>query len=157
MTITIGGTASKGLLYLVNASQAFFLWGNHSVDSGFFESQSGGPFSTSSASGTYAFGATDSEILNGNYGLGVATFDPATNGISTIGDGNQSGGTPGLDHMQSLTYSVDSTGLGLSPSGCSISVTPATCQTIFYIISPTKAAFINNNPQSTTPKVYLLD
>ncbi len=157
MIINVGGTASKGVLYLVNTSRASFLWGNHSVDSGFFASQSGSPFSNSSASGTYAYGAIDPQNLNGNNGSGVAIFDPATGSISDTGDGNQNGGTLGLGHTQSLTYSIDSTGLGLSPSGCSISVTPATCQTIFYIISPTKAVFINNNPQSTTPKVYLLD
>jgi hypothetical protein len=157
MTIAVGGTSNKGLLYLVSPNQAFFLWGNHSVDSGFFEFQSGGPFSTSSASGTYAFGATDPQNLNGNYGLGVGIFDPATGSISITGDGNQNGGTPGLGQTQSVTYSFDSTGLGLSPSGCSISVTPATCRTILYLISPLKAAFINNNPNSTTPKVYLLD
>jgi hypothetical protein len=153
-TPTAGHTS---VLYLASSSQAFLLVGNPSVDSGFFESQSGSPFSNSSASATYAYGAIDPENLNGNYGSGVATFTPATGSISDTGDGNQSGGTPGLGHTQSLTYSIDSTGLGLSPAGCSISVTPATCQTIFYIISPTKSALINNNPQSTTPKVYLLD
>jgi hypothetical protein len=155
MILSGGGHAP--VLYLANDNQAFFLRSNPSVDSGFFESQSGSPFSNSSASGTYAYGPIDPENLNGNYGSGVAIFDPATGSISETDDGNQSGGTPGLGHTGSLTYSIDSTGLGLSPSGCSISITPATCQTIFYFISPTKAVLINNNPQSTTPKVYLLD
>jgi len=155
MTIAVGGTSNKGLLYIVNPSQAFFLWGNRSVDSGFFESQSGSPFSNSSASGTYAFGPIDPENFNGDDTLGVAIFTPATGSISATADGNQIGGSPVLDGMRSLTYSVDSTGLGLVPSGCSISVNPATCETIFYIISPTKVAFINNDPNSA--KVHLLD
>jgi len=54
-----------------------------------------------------------------------------------------------------VTYSVDSTGLGMFPSGCSISVTPPTCQQLFYIISPTTAVVINT--QSPNPKLYLAD
>jgi hypothetical protein len=145
------------VLYLVSSSQAFFLIGNGSVDSGFFESQSGSPFSNSSASGTYAFGAIDPENLNGADVSGVATLTPATSSMSITYDGNQSGGSPGLDHVQSLTYSIDSTGLGMSPSGCSISVKPATCGQLFYIISPTKAVLFDINPQSSNPKLYLLD
>jgi len=155
-TPTTGITHSLAL-YLVSSSQAFFLNGNGSVDSGFFQSQSGSPFSNSSANGTYAFGAIDPENLNGADTAGVATFTPSTGSISSTGDGNQSGGSPGLDHMQTLTYSIDSTGLGMSPSGCSISVTPTTCRELFYIISPTKAVLLDINPQSTTPKLYLLD
>jgi hypothetical protein len=157
MTTSFGGTIGKGLLYLVNDSQAFLLRGNQAVDFGFFQAQSGSPFSISSANGTYAYGVIDPQNLDGNYGLGVVTFTPATGSIINTEDGIPGGGTPGLDQTQTLTYSIDSTGLGLIPAGCSISVTPATCQTIFYIISPTKAAFINNDSNSTTPRVYLVD
>ncbi len=150
-------TGSASVFYLVNTNQAFSLIGNAGVNSGFFESQSGSPFSTSSASGTYALGPIDPENLDGADSVGVATFTPATNGLSSIGDGNQSGGSPGVNHVQNLTYSVDSTGLGMSPSGCSISATSTTCQILFYVISPTKGAFIDINPNSTTPKLYLLD
>src|SRR5690242_8761526 len=157
MTTSFGGTIGKGLLYLVNDSQAFLLRGNQAVDFGFFQAQSGSPFSISSANDTYAYGVIDPQNLDGNYGLGVVTFTPATGSIINTEDGIPGGGTPGLDQTQTLTYSIDSTGLGLIPAGCSISVTPATCQTIFYIISPTKAAFINNDSNSTTPRVYRVD
>ena len=147
--------AHAPVLYLVSTSQAFFLRSNGSVDSGFFESQSGSPFSNSSATGTFAFGAVDPENLNGADVSGVATFTPATGSMSNTFDGNQSGGTPGLDHIQSLTYSIDSTGLGMFPSGCSISVAPPTCNQIFYVVSPTKAVLINT--QSSNPKMFLVD
>jgi hypothetical protein len=150
-------TGSASVFYLVNTNQAFSLISNGGVNSGFFESQSGGPFSNSSANGTYAFGAIDPENLNGADASGVATFTPATGSESETYDGNQSGGSPGLDHTQSLTYSIDSTGLGMTPSGCSISVTPTTCRQLFYIISPTKAALFDINPQSPNPKLYILD
>jgi hypothetical protein len=143
------------VFYLVSSSQAFSLIGNGSVDSGFFQSQSGSPFSNSSASGTYAFGPIDPENLNGADVSGVATFTPATGSESETYDGNQSGGFPALDHQQTHTYSIDSTGLGMFPSGCSISVTPPTCNQIFYVISPTRAAFITT--QSSSPKLFLVD
>jgi uncharacterized repeat protein (TIGR01451 family) len=149
------GIKRQLVFYLVSSSQAFFLFGNGSVDSGFFQSQSGGPFSTSSASGTYAYGPIDPENLNGADVSGVATFTPATGSESETYDGNQSGGSPGLDHQQNNTYSIDATGLGMFPSGCSISVAPPTCQQIFYIISPTQAVVINT--QSPNPKLYLAD
>jgi hypothetical protein len=150
-------TVNNVVLSLVSINQAFFLRGNGSVDSGFFQSQSGGPFSNSSASGTYTFGAIDPENLNGADTSGVAAFTPAASSIDITYDGNQSGGSPGLGHMQSLTYSIDSTGLGMSPSGCSISVTPTTCRELFYIISPTKAVLFDINPQSSNPSLYLVD
>ena len=143
------------VLYLVNSSLAFYVIGNGSVDSGSFQSQTGSPFSDSSASGTYAFGAIDPENLNGADSVGVSTFTPAASSTSQTYDGNQSGGTPGLDHALTLTYSIDSTGLGMFPSGCSIAVTPPTCQQIFYVISPTRAVLINT--QSSSPKLYLAD
>ena len=119
MLFTPTSGATHGLvLYLIGSSQAFFLIGNGSVDSGFLQLQSGGPFSASSVSGTYAFGAIDPENLNGADSSGVATFNPATTSTSQTYDGNQSGGTPGLGNTATLTYSIDSTGLGMFPSGC---------------------------------------
>jgi hypothetical protein len=150
-------TANNSVLWLVSTSQAFFLRGDAGVDLGFFQSQSGSPFSNSSASGTYAAGAIDPENLNGADVSDVVTFTPATGSQSDTYDGNQSGGSPGLDHQQTQTYSVDATGLGMSPSGCSISGTSTTCRELFYIVSPTRAFLFDINPQSTTPKLYLLD
>jgi hypothetical protein len=85
-----------------------------------------------------AFGSIEPENLNGADTSDVATFTPATGSESEAYDGNQSGGSPGLDNTTTHTYSIDSTGLGMFPSGCSISVTPPTCKNIFYVISPTK-------------------
>ncbi len=156
MTEIVSGV-SPAISYLASPTQRFFLDPNSGANSGFIQSQTGAPFSNSSASGTYAFGGIDPENSSGAYTSGILTSTPATNSLSITYDGNQSGGSPGLDHTQSLTYSVDSTGLGMSPSGCSNSATSTTCGMLFYVISPTKAAFIDINPNSTTPKVYLLD
>jgi hypothetical protein len=135
----------------VSTGQAFFLSSNPSVDSGFFELQSGGPFSNSSATGTYALGEVDPELISAGVISGVATFTPATTSIDATFDANGSGGSPTPDTTQSLTYSIDSTGLGLIPSGCSITATPITCNTVFYVISPDKAVVMD--PQASSPQI----
>jgi hypothetical protein len=149
--IISGGSGFPHVLYLANTNQAFFLNGNASVDAGFFASQSGGPFSNSSVTGTYALGIiepVDSITLSG-----VAVFSSPDN-IGVTSDGNGSGGPTG-GQVQTLTYSIGSTGLGLIPSGCSITVTPITCDTAFYILSSTQV--IAMDLQSANPKIQTAD
>jgi len=53
-----------------------------------------------------------------------------------------------------FSYSVDSTGLGVIPAGCNIDGTTGqdgTCQSFFYVISPTKAVVIDATSSVTTP------
>jgi hypothetical protein len=137
------------VLYLVNTSQAFMLAANPSVDTGFFQSQTGGPFSSSSPSGTYAYGVIDPEAAGSSINSGVAVF---ANPNLTLTEDKNSAGTLTVDSTQSFTYSVDSTGLGYIPASC----TPGTnCQTFFYIISPTKAVVMDAT--SSTPKITIAD
>lgn len=153
----LSGSASHlPVLYLVNSNQAFILNSNAGVDSGFVQSQSGSPFSDSSASGTYAFGTIDPEVAATTDNSGVATFTPPST-LSIISDANSSG-TLSPDQTQSLSYSVDSTGLGMIPSSgssCTVSATSTTCQTIFYVISPSKAVVMDTT--SSNPKVQIAD
>jgi len=152
--IVSGGGGHQPVLYLASTRQAFFLQSNLSVDSGFFEIQSGSPFSNSSASGTYAFGFIDPVLPSSGAISGVAAFTPATTSISLTADGNGSGGSA-LGQTQNLTYSIDNTGQGLIPSGCSINVAPFTCQRAFYVISPTKAVVMD--VQSSNPEIQTAD
>ena len=142
------------MFYLVNANQAFFLNQGTSVETGFFQSQTGGPFSTTSATGTYAFGTIDPQDPNVGNESGVAAFaSPNINGTS---DKNNNG-SQAVASPFSSTYSVDSTGLGVVPSGCSTTVVPTTCQTVFYMISPTKALVMDVDPSSTNPRIQPAD
>ncbi len=95
------------------------------------------------ATGTYALGEID--LVNANIGAlsGVATFMSGSNDISLTQDGNGNGGSL-VGQQQSDTYSLDGTGLALIPSGCSITVTPITCDTAFYVVSPTKAVVMDS-------------
>jgi hypothetical protein len=143
------------MFYLVNANQAFFLNQGSSVESGFFQSQTGSPFSNSSASGTYAFGEIDPQVANSSDNLGVASFSSPN--INVTDDQNGSGGQ-NLGQSQSFTYSIDSTGLGTIPSSgssCTISASSTTCQTLIFIISPTKAVIMDTT--SSNPKIQLGD
>ena len=150
----ISGGGHNPLLYLVNTGQAFFLQSNASVDTGFFELQTGGPFSTGAVTGTYALGEID--LVNPSIGaiLGVVDFTSGSDNINLTLDGNGNGGSL-VGQRQSDTYSLDGTGLALIPSGCSITVTPITCDTAFYVVSPTKAVVMDL--QSANPKIQSAD
>jgi hypothetical protein len=156
--MTVIGGNNPPIFYLVNANEAFSLGGDISVESGFFQSQTGGPFSNSSATGTYAFGTVDPQESNSGDSSGVATFTPATTTINVTEDDNGSGSQT-LGGTQSFTsYSVDSTGLLSIPSSgssCTISSNSTTCQTLIYIISPTKAVLMDT--QSQNPKTQVAD
>lgn len=148
-----GGGGHEPILYLVSSTQAFFLNGNGGVDSGFFQSQSSGPFLNTSASGTYAFGTIDPEDSSGSDESGVATFtSPNINGTSD----DNSNGSQSLANPFSQTYSVDSTtGLIHVPSACTVSAASTTCQTLIYIISPTKAVVMDTT--SSNPRIQVAD
>lgn len=153
MIISEGGRSP--VIYLVDNSRGFFLRSNLSVDEGLFEAQNGSPFSSSSASGIFAQGTIDPQNVNDLEVSGAVTVTPATNNIHVVLDGNNNGGSPMFGQVD-LTYSIDSTGLGMIPSSCSVSIagSTTTCDTLFYIISPTKIVVMDT--QATRPRLLLL-
>src|SRR6202035_3146301 len=88
--VTIVGPSggSTPLFYLVGPNKGFILFtdkvGNTPrVESGFLDPQAPGPFTTSSANGTYAFGTMWPSVVNVADTAGVATFtSPNVNGTS---------------------------------------------------------------------------
>jgi hypothetical protein len=152
MTVSGGGGAGP-IFYLVNPNQAFALGAGTSVDTGFFQSQTG-----TSASGTYAFGVIDPQDLNVGDESGVATFTPATTSISGISDNNSSGSQNLGSPFGPQSYSIDSTGLVSTPSGCTILATSTTCQTLIYVISPTKAVVMDiGSTNNTNTRIEVAD
>jgi hypothetical protein len=155
VTFVGGGGGGNPIVYLVSANSGFVLFADGSltnvhVASGFVEPQTGGPFSTSSASGTYAFGTIQPDEASISLEAGFATFvNPSVSGKS---DKNASG-TLKTSTFGPNNYDVDNTGLGRVPAGCNINGTngtDGTCGTIFYIISPTRAVVLDASA-STTP------
>lgn len=145
-----GGGGGAPILYLVSANKGFALFTDGSltspaVQSGFLEMQTGGPsFSTSSANGTYAFGTIQPEDLNVSDNAGVATFN-GTGQVNATSDSNSAGSLSGGSPF-SQTYSIDATGLGVIPASCTI---VTNCQTIFFVISPTKAVVFDVQASAT--------
>lgn len=130
-TVTAGGGGHSLLLYLVSppksnaAERTFILKSNSRVDSGEVFSQIGAP-----AVSGYVLGGIDPEdaaVVDQ-----VAAWTLNSGSAENVIDTNKSG-TLNPNQLSGFTYSVDSTGLGLSPSGCTISATSTNCQRIFWV------------------------
>ena len=148
-----GGGGSAPLVYLVGPNQGYVLFvdsgsGTPHVESGFLEPQTGGPFSSSSANGTYAFGTIQPDVLGISDESGIAIFNSTTTQANGTSDNNSSGTLNPANTFGPASYSVDATGLGVIHAGCSID--GGTCQTVIYLISPTKAVVMDAT-SSTTP------
>ena len=152
MTVAGGGTGSP-IFYLMSASEAFFLGGDNHTETGVFQSQTGGPFIGTTLSGSYAFGNIDPVDSSKNDSSGIAAF--ASPNLDVTEDDNGSGSQT-VGGTQSFTYSVDSTGLISIPSSgssCTISASSTTCQTLLYIISPTKVVILDTGSSSPTAPI----
>jgi hypothetical protein len=146
----LGGGSGSPIFYLVSSSEAFFLGGDNHTETGMFQSQTGGPFTGTTLSGSYAFGNIDPVDANKNDSAGIAVF--ASPNITVTEDDNGSG-SQSAGGTQSFTYTVDSTGLLSIPSSgssCTISASSTTCQTLLYIISPTKVVILDTGSSSPT-------
>jgi hypothetical protein len=100
----------------------------------------------------------DPQDLNVGDESGVATFTPATTSISGISDRNSSGSQNLGSPFGPLSYSIDSTGLVSIPSGCTILATSTTCQTLIYVISPTKAVVMDiGSTNNTNTRIEVAD
>jgi hypothetical protein len=146
VTIPAGGTHPP-ILYLVNSSLAFVVDTSSSVASGWFEQQTGGPFSTASISGQYFFGA-EAPTTGSGYASGTATFTPATGVIAGTEDGSggnlksnspiSNGGTPITYCFATSVCTPATTAAGQGNVGGSLA----------YIISPSKVIFMDSNGQN---------
>lgn len=159
VTFSVAGAGANNLpiIYLVSPNKGFVIFTdsgltNPHVEFGLFEPQTGGPFTNASASGTYAFGTVWPSEINVGDDEGVATFaSPNVTGTSD----SISSGSSNPNNAFSGTFSIDSTGLGVIPANCSIS--GGTCQTIFFVISPTKAVVFDVKTTNTNPNLQVAD
>jgi hypothetical protein len=164
VTFAGGGGGSAPVIYLVSANKGFALFMDSSstsahVQSGFLELQTGGPFTNASANGTYAFGTIQPDLVGVSDESGIAIFNATTTKINGTTDNNSSGSLSPANSFGPFSYSVDSTGLGVIPSGCNID--GGTCQTFFYVVSPTKAVVLDGTPSAspavTSPHLEVAD
>jgi hypothetical protein len=171
LVANVTGSNHNSALYLVSPSLAFNLDASGRVETGFAEMQTGGPFSSSSASGTYGFGTIQPDVPSIDLNSGVATFSPSTACGATLApcvsgtsDDNSNGNGGGLSagNAFSQSYSIDSTGTGLLPhNASSCSFTAGTCDLLFVVISPTKAVLMDakqiSGSSNTTPSLKIAD
>ncbi|HET7205318.1 MAG TPA: hypothetical protein VFI95_01945 [Terriglobales bacterium] len=129
--ITIAGANSPLGGYLLSPTAAFLMETSGGTNAGFVEVQSGGTFSGASVSGNYTFGVAPPAVTASVLASGIAT----STGNGTLNITADQSGLFGLALDQALTasgFSIASNGVGTDSAG-----------DVIYMISPTKAVFIN--------------
>jgi len=138
------GSTSGYIYYVVNASTFNLLESDAGpLGSGRAEKQSGGPFTTASLSGGFAFGSTGDTTANTGGVDTVGAFTSSGSGTITAGsfDAAQDG-NPTVDATFTGTYTMSSSGravLAFNQSG-------STVQRIFWLVSPARAFFLVDDP-----------
>jgi hypothetical protein len=138
--VTTTGGNHPPVFYLVKPGKGFLVGTDSSVTAGSFESQSPGPFLTSST--VFGFGTVSPAEQNIDYEAGWADF----NGSGTVSgktDDTSLGGGQNVNNTFSQTYAVASNGRGTVGSS-------STPQIIFYVVSGTKAILFSAYNQAGT-------
>lgn len=160
-TVVITGIRQQ-VIYLVDANKGFILEGTtadpgNDVGFGFFEPQTGGPFSNSSLSGQFQFATTDPATTFTTDNVGVVTVNSAASPPFS-GTVDSSDATPSLVADQAFTAtfttSVASNGRG------AIAVTPSgepPVPLILWIISPNKFVAIVADASDTDTAILIFE
>ena len=137
--VALGGP--QGLIsYLVSQNRAFFVGQDSKVEFGFFEPQSGGPFSNASFAGTFAGGSLAPVERNVTNGVAMGTADGAGN---VLVNGDDSGPDGLYQYLgQAGTVNFAPNGRGTDDTG-----------NIIYLISPTKSVILPLK-QNTRVEIY---
>src|SRR5271165_4442072 len=141
----VGPFAVPPVFYMITANQAFVVGTDPAVTSGYFEQQSGSPFTTSSIGGFYA-GGTETPVTS--MVTNAAVWLSADGSLNMNGTQDTSGPNGPAQNNFNYTYSVDSTGRAVvlqsdgSTAGIMYVIGAAGSQT-----SPAKAVMLPvNNP-----------
>jgi Putative Ig domain len=150
--VTTTGGSHPPVFYLASQDKGFVVGTDSGALAGFFEPQTGGPFGGSSASGNYAFGSISAIAVNNQDQSGVGSF--ATPNVTGTIDKNNAGALT-VGSAFTSTFSIDSTGHGLLPAGCSLS--GGTCQDEILIVSPSKFLLLEVASGKTNPNLQVAD
>jgi hypothetical protein len=157
VTLTVAGATNLPIFYLSSANTAFFLNSDAASSAGNMEPQVGSSFTNSSASGTYGVGSINPAVPGVNNEEGAVTFTPSSTSINGTTDKNNSGGPVPDNATGSISYAINSTGVGLLPAGCTLTGTSANCENLFIVISPTRAVLLKVKSSNTTPVLDILE
>lgn len=130
------GATPQPILYLINGTSAFLLGPDQSTSSGIIEAQTGSSFTASSFNGDYLGGSLPQENVSVLNESGIVAADGSGNVLFTT---NRST-SQGLVLYQNIagSYTVDSTGRV-------VVTTPDGLTRIFYVVSPTKVAYLTSD------------
>jgi hypothetical protein len=124
-------------LYLIDNTRAFALVNDNGAKSGIVELQSGAPFTNASFKGSYLGGSLPSGVASTLNEVGLVSADGNGN-VSITTDRSTSQGLV-TGHQVTGTYSVDSSGRVV------VTAPGDTTTRIFYLVSPTKAAYLTSD------------
>jgi hypothetical protein len=130
-------TAAQPILYIIDNTRAFLLGPDKSGSSGIIEAQTGAPFTAASFSGNYLGGSLPLVLTSVLNESGLVAADGAGN-VNFTTNRSTSSGIVYQNNVVVGTYTVDSTGRGVitAPDGLT---------RIFYLVSPTKAAYLTSD------------
>jgi hypothetical protein len=149
--VTVTGGADNPILYLLDNNKGFILGTSASIGSGFFEPQSGAPYTAFSLSGNFFFGVAPPAVTASTVssGLGIATnfhrflfFSVHTLHITE--DSSASNGTLTTGTTSSTNFNVSANGL----------VTTANNSSVMYLVSPKKFVLINQSGAAPTVSIF---
>jgi len=117
--------------FLISQNRAFWISTGENPNFGWFEPQTGGPFSNASLAGSYAGGSlAPLDYANGENDAAVGTADGAGTLIVNLDDSDPSGLGQDLGFL--VTYSIAANGRGTAQAQGDQSAS------VVYMISPTK-------------------
>jgi hypothetical protein len=107
------------LCYLYGLNQGFCMGTTNQVSFGELLPQTGGPFSSASLNGIFAFGTEQSPSVEGNFQIGAAG-GTSPGSLNVLTDENAAGSILTLRTQTSPSYFLGSTGTGVLNSGSSV-------------------------------------
>jgi Putative Ig domain len=160
VTTTASATGATSVFYLVGPNQGFVIGGTITASDstrkvgGYFEPQTGGPYSAASASGDFVFATVPPPgISSTDITSGVVHLDGAGN-ATAVTDSKGPGPSPTLTTGAASTWTLTQNGSGSplfllqSSSGDFLLVT---------LVSPTKAYIVPEVSPTISPNIYLLE
>jgi hypothetical protein len=136
-TTATAGATTQPILYIINSTSAFYLGVGLSGQSGMIQAQTGAPFNTASFSGDYLGGSLPLVLTSVLNESGLVTAD----GVGNINFTTNRSSTTGLAYQNDVvvgTYTVGS-------DGRCVVTAPDGLTRIFYLVSPTKAAYLTSD------------
>ncbi len=136
-TTATAGATTQPILYIINSTSAFYLGVGPSGQSGMIEAQSGAPFTTASFSGDYLGGSLPLVLTSVLNESGLVTAD----GLGNVNFTTNRSSSTGLVYQNNVvvgTYTMGS-------NGRCVVTAPDGLTRIFYLVSPTKAAYLTSD------------